>query len=196
MKKSLLVLAALAALSMVFVSCGGGAGGKSNPVDEGGEDTVKTGIIFGDAVYKFADLTIADAYGSAGVITVNADGTLSVKAGSWDSFTVTLPSTLDLSNVKVAVTAKVEAGYTQGDNQFKIILAEDDNKQSEITSNNEGNSGWCDPLTTEFATYTATDSWAAWQKEEADLTKISKIIINPQSASGVITIQSIELISK
>lgn len=194
MKKSLLVLAALAALSMVFVSCGGG--GKSTPVDEGGKDTVKTGIIFGDAVYKFADLTIADAYGSSGVITVNADGTLSVTAGSWDTFTVTLPSTLDLSNVKVAVTAKVEAGYSQGDNKFKIILAEDDNKQSEITSNDEGNSGWCDPLTTEFATYTATDSWAAWQKEAADLTKISKIIINPQSASGVVTIQSIELISK
>lgn len=195
MKKSLLVLAALAALSMVFVSCGGGGNSGSKPV-EPEDNTVKTGIIFGDAVYKFADLTIADAYGSSGVITVNADGTLSVKAGSWDSFTVTLPSTLDLSNVKVAVTAKVEADYSQGDNKFKIILAEDDNKQSEITSNEEGNSGWCDPLTTEFATYTATDSWAAWQKEEADLTKISKIIINPQSASGVITIQSIELISK
>lgn len=196
MKKSLLVLAALAALSMVFVSCGGGAGGKSTPVDEGGKDTVKTGIIFGENVYKFSDLTIADSYGTPNVFVANADGTLSVTAGSWNAFTVTLPAVLDLSNVKVAVTAKVEASYTQGDNKFKIILAEDDNKQSEITSNDEGNSGWCDPLTTEFATYTATDSWAAWQKEAADLTKISKIIINPQSASGVITIQSIELISK
>lgn len=195
MKKSLLVLAALAALSMAFVSCGGGGNSGSKPV-EPKENTVKTGIIFGDAVYKFADLTIADQYGSSGVITVNADGTLSVKAGSWDTFTVTLPAVLDLSNVKVAVTAKIEASYTQGDNKFKIILAEDDNKQSEITSNDEGNIGWCDPLTTEFATYTATDSWAAWQKEAADLTKISKIIINPQSASGVVTIQSIELISK
>ena len=114
MKKSLLVLAALAALSVAFVSCGGGDNGSTPTTPANPADEVKTGIIFGDAVYKFSDLTIADAYSTPNVVVVNADGTLSVTAGSWDTFTVTLPATLDLSNVKVAVTAKAEAGYTQG----------------------------------------------------------------------------------
>ena len=58
MKKSLLVLAALAALSMAFVSCGGGAGGgDSKPVnDDGPKAKVLTfSNVYGKVIWNVAD---------------------------------------------------------------------------------------------------------------------------------------------
>ena len=181
----------------------GSSGNEGNTGDSGSsggqEETAKAGIIIGDTVYKFADLEITEKYGNSSWIKKNSDGTLTVTAGSWDQFNIPLPTAINIAGKKVAITAKVASGYEQGDNKFKLIFAENDDKQSEITANKAAdggnNEGWCDPLTTEFETYTGSDIWTAYQKDEAaDLTNIAAIIIDPQSGEGDITIQSIEFV--
>ena len=182
----------------------GGGGDGSGEKEEGKEEEKdpaapeKTGIIIGDTVYKFADLEITENYGNSSLIKKNSDGTLTVTAGSWDQFNIPLPTAINISGKKIAITAKVASSYEQGGNLFKLVFAESDDNQSEITANKAAdggnNEGWCDPLTTEFKKYTGSDVWSAYQKEEADLTKITKIIINPQSGEGDITIQSIEFV--
>ena len=181
-------------------SSGGQTGGDTSGSGGGNNsgNTAKAGIIIGDTVYKFADLEITENYGNSSLIKKNSDGTLTVTAGSWDQFNIPLPTAINISGKKIAITAKVASDYKQGTGLFKLIFAESDAKQTEITANKaaEGgkNEGWCDPLTTEFETYIGSDIWTAWQKEAADLTNITKIIINPQSGEGDITIQSIEFV--
>ena len=181
-------------------SNGGQTGGDTSGSGGGNNsgNTAKAGIIIGDTVYKFADLEITENYTNPSLIKKNSDGTLTVTAGSWDQFNIPLPTAINISGKKIAITAKVASDYEQGTGLFKLIFAESDDKQSEITANKAAdggnNEGWCDPLTTEFKTYTGPDVWAAYQKEAADLTKIIKIIINPQSGEGDITIQSIEFV--
>ena len=77
---------------------------------------------------------------------------------------------------------------------FKLIFVTDDTHQSEITANGEGNVDWCS-FTTEYQPYTGTDTWVAYQIDnEADLTNVTQIIINPQSGLGDIWIQNIEFV--
>ena len=149
----------------------------------------------GDTGFTFADLEVTENYNSPSLIKKNEDGTLTVTAGSWDTFNIELPERIDISGKKIAITAKVASGYTQVGSLFKLIFAESDDNQSEITANEVNNKGWCDPLTTEFKTYTGSDIWTAYEKEEsADLRYIKTVIINPQSGTGEITIQSIAFV--
>lgn len=119
-------------------------------------------------------------------------------AGSWMKGELTLPEPIDITGKKIKVTAKVSADYVQGSSLFKLTFVTDETHQSEITSNDKGNVGWCDPLTTEYAEYTGSDIWKGFSEDkpiqDADLTNITKIIINPQSGTGDIWIKNIEFV--
>lgn len=168
-----------------------GGGDTENP-SEPDEENEDTGIFIGDTRYKFADLPITERYEDSSRIVINSDGTLTVRAGDWDQFYMLLPEAINISGKKIAVTAKVASGYFPG--LFKLIFAENDDKQSEIAGYGE-NAGWCDPLTTEFETYIGSNPLIAYGAvEAADLTNITKIIIDPQAGEGEITIQSIAFV--
>ena len=101
---------------------------------------------------------------------------------------------LNIDGKKIKVTAKCGDGYEQGSNLFKLVFVTDDTHQSEITANGGANVDWCN-FTTEYQAYTGTDIWRAYQVENlADLTNVTKIIINPQSGTGDIWIQNIEFV--
>ena len=173
---------------------GPGGGDIENP-SEPDEENEDTGIFIGGQRYRFADLPITADYGDSSRIVINSDGTLTVRAGGWEQFRqfhISLPKAINISGKKIAVTAKVANGYLPG--LFKLIFAENDDKQSEIAGYGE-NAGWCDPLTTEFETYIGSNPLIAYGAvEAADLTNITKIIIDPQAGEGEITIQSIAFV--
>ena len=162
-----------------------------------GPGKVISGIgVGGDTGFTFADLEVTENYNNPSLIKKNDDGTLTVTAGDWDAFNIALPEHIDISGKKIAITAKVASGYAQGDSLFKLIFAESDDNQSEITANDVGNKGWCNPFTADFKEYEGEDIWNAYQKESADLRYIKTVIINPQSGKGDITIQSIKFVDK
>ena len=143
----------------------------------------------------FTDSTIQNGgYGTAEIIDEDGIKVAHVIAGDWMSAVLTLPQPIDISNKKIKVTAKVSSDYDQGICLFKLVFVTDDTHQSEVTANEDGNVGWCN-LTTEYAEYIASDLWIAYQIDEgADLTNITKIIINPQSGTGDIWIKNIEFV--
>ncbi len=115
MKKSLLVLAALAALSMAFVSCGGGAGGgDSKPVNNDGPKEV---VILDPASYT----------GSVGEV-VEIGGTKYVKVTT-DQYNTTIPvdPVADVAACKT-VSGTAYAESTAGMAQFVIQLMNAENK--------------------------------------------------------------------
>ncbi len=147
----------------------------------------------------FADATIVNGgYGTAEIIDEDGCKVAHLVAGDWMKGIVTLPKPIDITGKKIKVTAKVSDAYTQGDSLFKITFETDETHQSEITSNDKGNVGWCNLLTTEYAEYTGSDVWEGWSQDgsikAADLTNITKIIINPQSGKGDIWIKNIEFV--
>lgn len=165
----------------------------------------KTGIIIGDKVYAFADLEIEAGNWLSDDSVKTDGGNLTIDAnGSYGNLSLTLSSNIDISGKKVALTAKVDADYEQGTNTFKLVFCESDTNQTEITGKNTvDNSGWHDKdsgdfkITTEFKKYISTtddmrQNYGA--ENEADLTKINKIIIYPQTGKGKIIIQSIEFV--
>ena len=162
-----------------------------------GPGKVISGIgVGGDTGFTFADLEVTENYNNPSLIKKNDDGSLTVTAGGWDAFNIALPEHIDISGKKIAITAKVASGYEDGGNLFKLIFAESDDNQSEITANDGNNKGWCNPLTEELKTYTGSEVWNAYQKESADLRYIKTVIINPQSGKGDITIQGIKFVDK
>lgn len=194
MKKTLLVLSTILAMSLVFVGCGKDPKepGESAPVvpeetpDAGEAEVVQT---------IFASGTLVNGgYGTAEIIEEDGVKVAHLVAGSWMHGVYTPTEPLNISGKKVKVTAKVGEDYVQGDGLFKLIFKTDDTHQSEITANDVGNVGWCN-LTTEYTSYTGSDIWKAYQIDnEADLTNITSIIINPQSATGDIYIKNIEFV--
>lgn len=206
MKKSLLALAALAALSLVFVSCGGGEADPDKPespvIEEttGGEEqpaeTVKTGIILGETVYPFADLSIADAYNAENAVVKNSDGTLSVNAGSWNSFTINFSEPVDLSSFsKIIISAKKASDYTDPD-AFVVGFVDSSDVQSRVDSWSV--SGFMNPLTDSYADYEFSfDKISKLEYRDggattgANLSALSKIVFDPRGAKGNIVIASI-----
>ena len=145
----------------------------------------------------FADGTITN--GGYGTAEFTFDEDLSkvahVVAGSWMKAIYTLPEKIDITGKKIKITAKVSEKYVQGTGLFKLIFVTDDTHQSEITSNENGNIDWCNPLTTEYKEYIGSDLWKAHEIDNsADLTNITSIIINPQSGAGDIWIKNIEFV--
>ena len=135
------------------------------------------------------------SYGTAEVVPEDGADVAHIVAGDWMKGVYTFKEPINISGKKVKITIKVGAKYTQGDNLFKLIFASDDTHQSEITANDGNNKGWCDPLTDEYTEFIATDIWTAHEIENpADLTNITKIIINPQSGKGDIWIKNIEFV--
>ena len=184
MKKLLLIASALLAFS--FFGCTqSNNSGSSEPVPPAPEPTTTI----------FASGTLVNGgYGTAEIIDEDGMNVAHIVAGSWMKAIYTPEAPLNIDGKKIKVTAKCGDGYTQGDGLFKLIFVTDDTHQSEITANGEGNVDWCS-FTTEYQPYTGTDTWVAYQiANEADLTNVTQIIINPQSGSGDIWIQNIEFV--
>ena len=184
------ILSALLACGMIF--CTSCKQPESNPPVENPDDGKKPAE---EQKTIFADSTIKDCgYGTAKIIDEDGIKVAHVIAGDWMSAVLTLPQPIDISNKKIKVTAKVNSDYDQGNSLFKLVFVTDDTHQSEVSANEYGNVGWCN-LTTEYAEYIASDLWIAYQIDEgADLTNITKIIINPQSGTGDIWIKNIEFV--
>mgnify|MGYP003303615269 CR=1 FL=1 len=184
MKKLLLIASALLAFS--FFGCTqSNNSGSSEPVPPAPESTTTI----------FASGTLANGgYGTAEIIDEDGMKVAHVVAGSWMKAIYTPEAPLNIDGKKIKVTAKCGEGYTQGGGLFKLIFVTDDTHQSEITANDIGNVDWCS-FTTEYKAYTGTDTWVAYEIDnEADLTNVTKIIINPQSGSGDIWIKNIEFV--
>ncbi len=183
MKKLLLIASALLAFSFFGCTQPGGNSG----VDGTTETTTTTTI--------FASGTLVNGgYGTAEIIDENGMKVAHVVAGDWMNAIYTPEAPLNIDGKKIKVTAKCGEGYTQGDGLFKLIFVTDDTHQSEITANDKGNVGWCS-FTTEYQAYTGSDVWLAYEiANSADLTNVTKIIINPQSGSGDLWIQNIEFV--
>ncbi|MBO5483537.1 MAG: hypothetical protein J5978_09460 [Spirochaetaceae bacterium] len=184
MKKLLLIASALLAFS--FFGCTqSNNSGSSEPVPPAPEPTTTI----------FASGTLVNGgYGTAEIIDEDGMKVAHIAAGSWMKAIYTPEAPLNIGGKKIKVTAKCGDGYTQGDGLFKLIFVTDDTHQSEITANGEGNVDWCS-FTTEYQPYTGTDTWVAYQIDnEADLTNVTQIIINPQSGLGDIWIQNIEFV--
>ena len=212
--KKLSVLALLAVgFALVFGGCSNGSSDteeeekkeEQKEEEKDPEAPEKTGIIIGDKVYAFADLEIEAGNWLSDDSVKTDGGNLMIDAnGSYGNLSLTLSSNIDISGKKVALTAKVDADYEQGTNTFKLVFCESDTNQTEITGKNTvDNSGWHDKnsgdfkITTEFKKYISTtddmrQNYGA--ENEADLTKINKIIIYPQTGKGKIIIQSIEFV--
>lgn len=206
MKKTLLALTTILAMSLVFVGCDkdpatnndSGSGskpgtGSSAPIveeedDENIEDEEVVQTIFASGTL------VNGGYGTAEIIEEDGVKVAHLVAGSYMKGVYTPTEPLNISGKKVKVTAKVGEDYVQGDGLFKLIFVTDDTHQSEITANDKGNVGWCN-LTTEYTSYTGTDIWIAYEiANEADLTNITSIIIHPQSATGDIYVKNIEFV--
>ena len=116
MKKSLLVLAALAALSMAFVSCGGGDTG-STPTPAPNPQTPVEVVILDPATYT----------GSVGEV-VDIDGTKYVKVTT-DQYNTTIPvdPVADVAACKT-VSGTAYADSTDGMAQFVVQLMNEENK--------------------------------------------------------------------
>ena len=109
MKKSLLVLAALAALSMAFVSCGGGAGGgDSKPVNNDGPKEV---VLVDPENYT----------GSVGTV-VDVDGTKWIKVSTAQYNTIIPVDPVADVSACTTVSGSAYAASTEGIAQFALQL--------------------------------------------------------------------------
>ena len=193
-------------------SNGGQTGGDTSGSGGGNNsgNTAKAGIIIGDTVYKFADLTIKDAYcgtydgkndvvaeGGELIISISEDGVLTMAGYSWDKTYLTFSQAVDLSSFsKMTIEAKVSDGYEAGD---AVIF--------EVSSGDEAASGvntWTDAtffgdLTTSFKSisigmdkFSNLGENSVYGTDKADMKAIKEIAINPRSASGNIYIKSIK----
>lgn len=171
---------------LLFISCEPSTGTENSGENENKPAEVKT---------IFADSTIENGgYGTAEIIDEDSVKVAHLVAGDWMKGILTLKEPINIEGKKIKVTAKVGADYEQGSSLFKLIFVTDETHQSEVTANDNNNIDWC-KFTTEYADYTASDIWVAYQIENiADLTNITKIIINPQSGKGDIWIKNIEFV--
>ncbi|MCR5285758.1 MAG: hypothetical protein K6D95_09185 [Treponema sp.] len=200
MKKSLLILGALAAMSMIFMGCPNSTQ-TSDPTAE--EE-------FTGYEVDFSSCTIKDAYcgtydgtndvvaeDDTIIISVDSDGVLTMAGYSWDKTYITLPASVNLSKAStLSITAKVADGYTAGD---AVIF--------ELSSGSTAASGvstWTDKtffgsLTTDYKTFSISmDKFSnlgensVYGTSAADLKNIKEIAINPRGAKGNIYISSIK----
>ena len=187
------------------------------PAETPAETTkVASGIIIGDTVYAWKDLTIEGGY-SNDSYAVETDSTLNAdiarfEMGSYANWKIALTNTIDITDKKIVICAKAldgkrwnDAGTakdkdsvyadTQG---FKLAFQTDDTHCSETCQNDKNNAGWCSPFTSEYKEYTATDIWKQWSKDDsieaADLTKIANILVQPQGTTGDVYIQYIKFV--
>lgn len=184
MKKLLLIASALLAFS--FFGCT-----QSN--NSGSSDAVPPAPEPATTIFATGSLENR-GYGTAEIIDEDGMKVAHLVAGDWMNAIYTPEAPLNIDGKKIKVTAKCGDGYAQGSSLFKLVFVTDDTHQSEITANANGNVDWCS-FTTEYQSYTGSDVWEAFQVENsADLTNVTKIIINPQSGSGDIWIQNIEFV--
>ncbi|MCR4954299.1 MAG: hypothetical protein K6A43_09515 [Treponema sp.] len=187
MKKTLL-LAALAAVAMTFVSCI-----DALPVPE---DPSKPKSIFTNAEIK----KVA-GYGKDGeIIDVDELKTVHIICeGNYESWKITLPEAVDMSGKKIKTTIKFSEGYDTGDNTFKIAFFSDDTHGSEIDTTSGGFTAFPTDYTACTSEKAAGDEISVvWTKdnsiEKADFTKIKEIRIVPQTGKGEVWIKNIEVV--
>jgi len=206
MKKSLLALTALAALSMLFMGCPKSSGNDtSDPTDTTEEETVASYSV------DFTQCTIKDAYcgtydgtndvvadDGTVIISVDSEGVLTMAGYSWDKTYITLPEATDLSGyTKMTISAKVSEGYSAGDAVI-FELASGDSAAS-------GYSTWADSSffgdlsEDDYTSFSVTMSNLAnmgensvYGTDDADFSAITEIAINPRGASGNIYISEIK----
>ena len=201
MKKSLLALAVLAGISMLFMGCPSGT--DAEPTSDPATNT-ETPVVTPKTIFKGATLELATSYGDAGEIIKEGDlDVVHVKpAGSYESWKITFAQPIDISGKKIKTTAKF-ADYDKGSNTFKIAFFSDDTHGSEIDNNTAGIGADNDSFKAEYTAYTSTvaadDTMAVvWTSnnsiEKADFTKIKYIKIVPQTGKGEVWIKDIEFV--
>ncbi len=197
MKKTLLVLSAIATL-FAFVSCGGG--NSTEPDGPAGSDTNTPADTPATAVsidLSGAEVGLISSYGSTPSI-VEEDGAKVLKisaAGNYASWKIVLPQAIDISGKKIKLTVKFE-GYSTGDNTFKVAFLSDETHGSEFTNETAGFEFDSEYKTIEVA---LSDLVVQWSSDDsitaADFSAIKQINIVPQTGTGTIFIKNIEFVN-
>ena len=188
MKKSLLILSALMALSMAFVGCEGG----SDPVQEPAGEVTKNGI-------DYKNVYVVD-YGSGSGSYNKNTGVISLGAGEYKNVVIELSEPTDFSKgVKVKCSV---SGYEEGDPGLKFVFASDATIGKDTYGNDAiDGTNKCEGYPTFPATADVVefkiDPKAAWDADNpADLTKVNFIQIAPQKCKGTFVVEWIEPITE
>lgn len=190
MKKSLLILSALMALSMAFVGCKGG----SDPVqDPAGEDT-KNGI-------DYKNVYVVD-YGSGSGSYNKNTGVISLGAGQYKNVVIELSEPTDFSKgVKVKCSVS-DYELAETANGLKFVFASDatigkDSYGYDAIDGTDKCEGYPTfPATPDVVEF-KIEPKAAWGADNpADLKKVNFIQIAPQQCTGTFVVEWIEPITE